>query len=946
MKKRNISRFLAMFMSLCLVLGLFASVKTTSAKAEETGAPEASVVLEGKDGAASVLEFEAVNEESGLDAELRNQDEAVEDAAPQFADDDEVRVMIVMKDDAAIDAGYELDSIAENDEAIAYTEQLEQAQDEVVEQIEDEVLDGEELNTRYSFTLLTNAVSADVAFGKVADIEALDEVEAVYVVPRYELMSNENSDDPDTISAGDMVGSYSTWLSGYTGAGMRVAVIDTGLDTSHPSFAEDAYLYGLEETAKKNNKTVADYDLLDKEEIEAALPLLKANAMTGGRLTADYVYGSAKTPFTFNYVDVNLNVTHKYDKEGDHGTHVAGITTANKYVNNNGSFEKQEAGVVGVAPDAQLFVMKVFGEGGGAYTDDYMAAIEDAVVLGADAVNLSLGSSSAGESVEFAAADQYINEIMDKVAQTNTVVSISAGNAYSWSNFEINGYGHNFTDDVNDNTVGSPGSYRNAFTVASANNYGFTGNYAVFGDRNVFYDEGGSGKNKPMTSLAGKELEFVLIEGLGSEEDYEGRDVTGKIVLVQRGQFNFANKHMNAQAAGAIGCFIYNNVSGNMGMSLEGSSATIPCVSISLEDALAIKEEATFDEATGVYTGKVSISQKVATNYNVPDGYTMSDFSSWGALGDLTLKPEITAPGGNIYSTLDNGTYGVNSGTSMAAPSITGLSALVIQYIEENDLAAKTGLSSRVLAQSLLMSTAVPLVEADGEEYSPRKQGAGLVNAQLATTTPTYILVGDKEGNDGKVKAELLDDPARKGEYSFDFTVYNLNPKKRAYYTFDSTTLTEDVLYGVFTANSSHELKPQVTFKTNSEAYMYDIDHNGWIDILDVRYILAYANGGYKASLIDSCIEFFDFNENGIIDTNDARLFFLGIRNPKKSKIDFYKKAFAVKDKAKVTVTIKLSADDRAYLEENFANGMFVDGFVYLNGKIDLSIPFLAFYGN
>ncbi|MBP5159825.1 MAG: Ig-like domain-containing protein, partial [Lachnospiraceae bacterium] len=82
------------------------------------------------------------------------------------------------------------------------------------------------------------------------------------------------------------------------------------------------------------------------------------------------------------------------------------------------------------------------------------------------------------------------------------------------------------------------------------------------------------------------------------------------------------------------------------------------------------------------------------------------------------------------------------------------------------------------------------------------------------------------------------------------------------------------------------------------------------------------------------------------IDTNDARLFFLGIRNPKKSKIDFYKKAFAVKDKAKVTVTIKLSADDRAYLEENFANGMFVDGFVYLNGKIDLSIPFLAFYGN
>ena len=129
------------------------------------------------------------------------------------------------------------------------------------------------------------------------------------------------------------------------------------------------------------------------------------------------------------------------------------------------------------------------------------------------------------------------------------------------------------------------------------------------------------------------------------------------------------------------------------------------------------------------------------------------------------------------------------------------MSALVSEYIQRNGLEKKTGLSRRALTQALLMGTAVPLKEKDKEEYSPRKQGSGLANVRAATTTPAYILVGEKEGNDGKVKAELGDDPGRKGVYEFTFQVCNLTEKNQ-YYSLESSVLTEGVEDGEWIAES------------------------------------------------------------------------------------------------------------------------------------------------
>ena len=116
----------------------------------------------------------------------------------------------------------------------------------------------------------------------------------------------------------------------------------------------------------------------------------------------EQAYLNAKLPFAYNYVDSDYDINHDNDKQGEHGSHVAGISTANRYIKVGDEFVKaleySMALTQGVAPDAQLITMKVFGKGGGAYDSDYMVAIEDAIVLKADAINLSLGSGNPGAS--------------------------------------------------------------------------------------------------------------------------------------------------------------------------------------------------------------------------------------------------------------------------------------------------------------------------------------------------------------------------------------------------------------------------------------------------------------------------------------------------------------------------------------------------------------------
>ncbi|QFJ55973.1 S8 family serine peptidase [Pseudobutyrivibrio xylanivorans] len=924
--------------------------KTDSEEASEE-AEEATVDLEALGLDADEPLFEEVDpQEEGLEVDKTALGEEVEEKVETPDPDEQTRVIIVMEGDSVLDKGYDTEDLAENKSAMKVADKIEAAQEKEVEKIEREALDGEELEVNYNFSILSNAVSADVAFKDIEEIKKVDGVEAVYVAAKHD---PEVEAEPNTITSGDMVGSYNTWTTGYTGAGTRIAVIDTGIDIDHPSFDGDAFSAHLSETAEDASKTVADYDLLDEEEIANVLPNLNAFKRDAD-VTAETLYQNEKVAFAFNYVDKNLDITHDNDEEGDHGTHVSGISTANYYVpsaTSSTGYDKQAAGVVGIAPDAQLITMKVFGTNGGAYTDDYMAAIEDAILLKADAINLSLGSAAAGESSD---AESYINDIFKKLEGTSTVVSISAGNSGRWSDNSV--YGVNLSKDVNLDTVGSPGSYLNALTVASAVNSGLTSFYfSTTDDKHVSFADGSDSLAPHFYELdttsdqSGTEYPFVYFEGKGEAADYEGVDVEGKVVFVSRGVITFADKHMNAAAAGAKAVVIYNNQPGTISMTMQGSDATIPVCSITQADGAAVA--ATGEKvAEGVYEGTIKVTSLPETVRDVADGYTMSDFSSVGVPGTLDLKPEITAPGGNIFSTRDDGSYGLMSGTSMAAPSIAGQSALVQQYIRENDLAELNGVSVRTLAQSLLMSTATPLYEGNdrenGLEYSPRAQGAGLANVQDAVSSPSYILVGEKEGNDGKVKAVLGDDPEKTGSYSFDFDIYNMEVEPQ-YYVLDSTVLSEQLYDSEGTTyfmGTSHELNPEVTLTADDTKLVYDLNDDGKVNAKDRKLLLQVANGTKTVDIVETNEDYFDFNKDGVVNTKDVYVFSKALKG-NAADVDLGLEVVEVKDSTKISVNINLSEDDRQYLA-GFENGMYVDGFIYVNGTVNLSVPFLAFYGS
>ena len=444
-----------------------------------------------------------------------------------------------------------------------------------------------------------------------------------------------------------MIGSNAAWAAGYTGAGSRIAVIDTGTDTDHQSFSAAGFDYSLQKQAEQAGKTVEDYNLLDTAEIASVLSQLHVSS----GVTANQLYLNTKLPFGYNYVDKDLDITHDRDQQGEHGSHVAGISTANAYIPNaDGTFSNalDTVKVQGVAPDAQLITMKVFGKNGGAYESDYLVAIEDAIVLKCDSINLSLGSSNPGASRH---DQKEYQAILDSLAQCGVVVAIAAGNASSWV-AEAQNAGYLYADDVSMDMVGSPGSYTNSLCVASIDNAGVTGEYFTVGENVVVYTQSTGFKNQPLATIAG-EHEYLLIDGVGTEEEFSAiaSELEGKIAVCSRGTTSFYQKAEAAVASGAIATIIYNNQPGSISMDLTDYTQTAPCGSVTQAVGAMLKAAATpVTGAVQYYVGKLTVKEGIGSQIREEKYHTMSDFSSWGVPGTLEMKPEITAPGGNIYS--------------------------------------------------------------------------------------------------------------------------------------------------------------------------------------------------------------------------------------------------------------------------------------------------------
>lgn len=650
-------------------------------------------------------------------------------------------------------------SLAASSQAASIQSAQAQARQEI------EALDGLEILDTYS--LLLNGFAVSGTYAMQDTIAALPGVRAVEVAQRYDAPESPVATvEPYMHSSGSLVNVSDE----YTGAGILVGVLDSGLDIHHEAFA----------TAPE---TVA----LTKDEVSVALENLNFNAQG----TVDELYASAKIPFQYDYADGDADVTDA----GGHGTHVAGTVAANC-----------EA-LTGMAPDAQLAIFKVFSDTISGTGDEWLLpALEDAVKLGVDVINMSLGSASG-----FTSDGEIMDRVYGRIEDAGITLMIAAGNdGTSTTNHH---YGDNALASNPDNAmVGSPSTIEPAMAVASVENLQKFVNYFQVGDMQIQFADAND-ESIAFTTLDGT-YEYVVVPGYGAESDYAGLDVAGKVALVMRGSLNFTDKEAAAANAGAVAMVVYDNAPGELtNMQVNG---LIPSCFISLADGTGMKS---------AEVKSLTVSPESSTFVDNEVAGQMSTFSSWGPGPSLTLKPEITAPGGHIYSSLPGGEYGDNSGTSMASPHMAGIAAGMRQYLSASDqFSGLSAYRTGQLVDALLMSTAVPLTDPDGVYYSPRSQGAGLANMEAAIQTTAYL--SDESGD--IAKGEL--GSSETGSFTYTFWINNFGSETLRY-QIDTAVLVPGFYYedGVaFMAGQDRQLEANEYTLTYSGA----AGENGQVTVL------------------------------------------------------------------------------------------------------------------
>ncbi|MEG1710920.1 MAG: leucine-rich repeat protein, partial [Clostridia bacterium] len=703
---------------------------------------------------------------------------------------------------------------------------------------------GIEATYKYSYTSIMNGFAAEIKYGDIAFIEKLPNVSRVVLSEQYK--------QTDTISYDDIVSAVneSTGIfkndTQYQGEGMFIAVIDNGFDYKHSAFST--------QLSKVDVK---------KDDIANIVDKIWGHSNYGMDISADSIYISSKVPFQFDYAnrdtDVLGNPTTINYFNSFHGTHVSAIAVGDDEV------------IKGSAPKAQLAMMKVFADYvGGAQTVDIVAALSDCAILGVDAVNLSLGVA-AGFTYERREDLSYVNDMYDRLQRLGILICAAAGNEANASTVTID---HNVSATNPDaGMLGSPSSYPGSFAIASINTV--KANLFTVNDSPIFYQCAVNSNSVPFDIegmiLGGEDqrvLEAVVMPGTGIEKDYNGLDVSGKVVLVKRGDSSFEEKQNLAASKGAIACIIYNNVMGMVNPQILGEMK-IPTFGIQQLDGMTIID--------GAKENHFEITFKKGNST-----FLMSDFSSWGPSPDLSLKPDITAPGGNILSAMpdgfNGGKYGRLSGTSMATPNLTGIMTALKQYLSEK-FAYLTDIELKNLCFQIIQSTATKALDYSGNYASVRQQGAGVANIDNAIKTNAYISVTGSN----RAKLELGDDKNRDGMYTLRFNITNFGDKDLSY-KIDTTVMTEQISYDKLSMSQRTKLL------------------DGSQSIISGKTV-----------------------ENNVVTVQAGKT-------------------------VSVKVVITLTEDEKAYLDEYFVNGIYVEGFAELTaieeGSVNLSIPFLSFYGD
>ncbi len=641
------------------------------------------------------------------------------------------------------------------------------------------------------------------------------------------------------------------------GANTLICVIDDSFNVNHEMFKDLTSGYKYSKSTIENFKSQTDF-----------------NATNAG-------YLNNKIPFYYSYATNNQEMSYSNNKTF-HGLHVAGIAGANNTF-------------LGAAPNAQLALMRVTNSSGGFNETAILNALEDAMILKADVINMSFGSSI----VDYTISNDFSN-ILTNLVDAGVQVNFAAGNDGK-NKFETGAGEYNSLDTVEPSEMGYFAAYSKTNTIGALNLKNDDSMYSSFATKSgeVFFakdqitvDALTSAKLidsvdvNTFQGLISDDEEFIDLEyeivGYGTDEEYENVNINGKIAIVNRGapsqeelannqnKYLFTTKIYNAARHGAIGVIICNTKSsssslGNTIINLNPGSG--PTLTKSDYIPTALTSTYTYDLLSKQEEKIIRVGRRLDAEY-----------SSDGSQTDLSLTPDVSAPGTNIYSGVSNtdgeSLYTFMDGTSMATPNASGAMANIISNYDGDDLENyKKTLMARI------QSTANPIEYVNGSYLSPRKVGAGAIDVEKTINSDIYFTYGDTN----KAKVELKNnEDIKNGTIKFTIDTHNESNVSKKYkatlYVQAPATIIPDA-----TLNVLNEKEVQTDKDVVLEKVSFDVT----------------------------------------ISTGD-------------SKLDF---------------EYKLSDENKKYLEK-FTSGIQIEGYVVLeslsgnSGDIALSFPYMGFYGD
>ena len=615
----------------------------------------------------------------------------------------------------------------------------------------------------YDFNLLFNGLALETTYGDAKKIRGLARVDAVDYAPLGRTRVAETQPTPASPTStttkvseeNSLINLQPLWDKGIKGQGQVVAIIDSGVDPAHDVFR-------LTDISKAKYKSEA--------EIEEAK---KKAGITYGK------WYNNKIVYIHNYSDMDDNV--KEDDPISHGAHVAGTAVGNaSQPSPNGEI------IRGVAPEAQLMFLRVFSDtkGGQVQNFIYTKAVEDAVKLGADSINMSLGTAS-GSVYDVGEITRQAFDTARKAGVTITVAS---------TNMATNGFWHSkplaTTPDYG--MTGTPSVNPNVISVASINSLTKHESTEASLTVDALKDSKDFPEGKiPMHSFVERDAfrttipqSYLHVEK-GGIDHYQADSINGHLVLTERGgEVSDVDKVKELKRAGATGVIFYQTKEqGNNPVSfdLEGLGERFPVGVIGHAAGLVLAQHAN-DYQLHIANKFKRVPYDAANQ--------LSDFSSWGLSADGDLKPDVTLPGGMIYSSVNNGEYYMDRGTSMASPHAAGATALVKQALKER-FPHLSPEQLQVLVKQMTMSTAIPHVDEETHAYSSvRQQGAGVMDVTAAALGDLYVTA--KDAKSSLTLGNVTD------TFEFDVTIHNLSNQDKSV-RYETTLQTDQVQDGKFT---------------------------------------------------------------------------------------------------------------------------------------------------